>query len=130
MRIGELPIMAAKEASGIGTPIFVADATEIKIHLDVNAAGDGTIKFQGSDTDALPTFSSAQSPTNKWDYVEVIDNEDGASIDGDTGVTLAGAAANQNFTVNVDALTWLCARLTTYTAGEWTVTATQYNESR
>jgi len=127
---GEMPVLAAKGATGIGTPIFVGMATEIKIHLATASSASGTVKFAGSDSDDLPDFSAAKSPTNKWDYIEVIDNEDGTAIDGDTGVTLAGTDDHRNFTVNVDALKWFNAEITAWVAGAWTVTVIPYEESR
>lgn len=35
-------------------------------------------------SDTAPDFSAAQSDTNRWDYIQVKDYEDNASIDGDT----------------------------------------------
>lgn len=125
---GEFPVMTAKAATGIGTPIYVGDATEIKVQLDIAGTATGTVKFQGSDQQDMPTFSSAQSASNKWDYVEVIDNEDGSAIDGDTGVSAAGAADHRNFTINVDAMRWFCANITSYSAGTFTITVVPYDE--
>ena len=94
-----------------------------------------TVKFQGSigkgigaNMDIAPTFSSAASVTNMWDYIEVIDLEDGSAIDGDTGVAVATADDYRMFEANINGLQYLSARLTARTAGEVTVIVRLFND--
>lgn len=89
------------------------------LFLNVNTSGSAnlTMKVQGSRQDAKPDFNASQSATNHWDYVQIKDTEDGSSIDGDTGLVLAGTDDNRNFTVNVDGMAWVTVVITAWSAG-------------
>jgi len=80
-----------------------------------------TVKFQGGISETVPDFSAAQSTTNRWDYVQIIDLEDGASIDGDTGVVLSGTDDQRLFEVNMNHLKWFNAIISGWAAGDVTV---------
>ena len=82
-----------------------------------------TVKFQWSIQDVAPDFSAAQSVTNMWDYIEVIDLEDGAAIDGDTWIAVATADDYRLFEANINALKWISATITARTAWEITLKA-------
>jgi hypothetical protein len=114
-------ILSAQAATGVGNNINVENFRYAVLEFGTASSANLTIKFQGSVSDDAPTFSSAQSVSNHWDYIDVIDLEDGASIDGDTGVAPAGTDDFRLFQVNVDGLKWLCARVTAYAAGSVTV---------
>jgi len=82
----------------------------------------GTIKFQGSAGKTAPVFSTAQSATNEWDYIQIIDLEDGASIDGDTGVGGTLSTDVRLFEINTNLISYLCVTATAKTAGAVKVT--------
>ena len=88
-----------------------------KAALNFSGTSTMTIKFQGSDSLEAPDFNAAQSPTNKWEYLDIIDSEDAASIDGDAGIAPAGTDDNRNFTVNNDSVRWVTAVITAWTQG-------------
>ena len=115
--------MDAKAAAGIGSNIFVKDFNELVASIDAVVGGGEavTIKCQGSIADDAPTFSSAQSATNQWDYVEVVDIQSGTAIDGDTGITISGANENVQVVVNTSGLNWINFILSSIT-GTITVT--------
>lgn len=128
----EHTIMSAKSSAGAGNPVNCADYRFAMVSFATDGGGtaDLTVQFQGAISDGAtaeksPAFGSAQSVTNMWDYVEVIDMEDGAAIDGDTGVAPKGAPADDYrlFQVNVDGLKYFNARITTYAAGSLTIKA-------
>jgi len=102
-------------------------------HLILQLASDGgadanlTVKFQGSVSDEAPDFSAAQSVTNHWDYIQVVDLEDGSTIDGDTGFSFAGVDDYKNFELNINGLKWITASVTARTQGEVTVKIKAYN---
>jgi len=116
-------ILDAKAATGVGNNINVADFKTIMLSYATDGGGDAalTVKFQGSIQDVSPTFSSAQSATNQWDYIDVLDAQSGSSIDGDTGVAVATADDYRLFKVNVGAYRWINARVTARTEGEITI---------
>ena len=130
----EYTILNAKAATGAGNSILVDDFR----HKILEIATDGveesdsiTIKVQGSSSVDAPTFSSAQSVTNKWDYIETVDQEDGSNIDGDTGITIGDADEVRSLVVNVDGLRWITVNVTAISDTEnssVTVTCKLYND--
>jgi hypothetical protein len=124
-------IMDAKAANGVGNNIFVKDYKIIGIQFNTDGGGDaaGKIQFQGSMSEDSPDFSAARSVTNKWDYKEVFDLEDGGSIDGDDGITLAGADDHRELVFNVEGLNWVNAQLSSRTEGEFTITCVPFTNA-
>lgn len=118
-------ILDAKAATGAGTAINMQDYRHAVISFATDGGGDAalTVKVQGSIETTEPTWASAQSVTNHWDYIDVIDLQDGASIDGDTGVAVATADDYRLLQVNCDGLKWLNVIVTARTEGEVTVKA-------
>ena len=109
-----------------GRSIYIGDAEHSVIHLTFSGTPTMTVKVQGGITLDSPDFNAAQSTTNKWDYIDVIDVEDGASIDGDTGFACTGAADNRILEANVNGLSWITVAITAFTAGKVGVTLTAY----
>lgn len=88
----------------------------------LSSAGTGTftIKFCGSMSDTKPNFAAAASATNRRDYVEVNDYEDGTAIDWDTWVAYV-ADVVRAFELNTNAMKRVWAVITSYTAGTITL---------
>lgn len=86
-----------------------------------NEAASGTIKFQASLSDTEPTWSVAKSVTNTWDYVQVIDTEDGSTIDGDTGIVYTNDTDVRLFESNSNNFRWFNVERTSITNGTSTV---------
>jgi hypothetical protein len=122
-------IFEDKGATGVGTAINVEDFIHIIFQVATDGGDDATltVKFQGSISDDAPDFSAAQSATNHWDYIQVVDLEDGSTIDGDTGFSVAGADDYRNFEININGLKWVTASITSRTQGELTVKIKTYN---
>lgn len=121
-------IMNAKDTNGIGAPALVSDFANIV--FAVNSTGNAalTLKFQVSYQKTMPDFSAAQSPTNQWDYVRVVDLEDGSAIDGDTGITFASADDNRMLEADVNGAMWVNAIVSGRSAGAVTVKGTAKNK--
>lgn len=85
--------------------------------LSSASSANFTIKFQGSFAETAPNFAAAQSNTNRWDYIQVKDYQNNASIDGDTGVTFSGTDDVRMFEFNTNGLRWICATITARSAG-------------
>lgn len=119
-------ILSAKAATGTGTAMNVEDFRHAVLALVGAGTSVLTVKIQGSIQKERPDFSAAQSATNQWDYVQIIDLEDASAIDGDSGVALAADEAGRQFEVNTNGLVWLCATVTAYTSGNVTILATAF----
>jgi hypothetical protein len=115
--------LSAKGANGAGSALNVSEHKNISISFATDGGGDAalTVKFQGSIEETEPTWASAQSVTNMWDYIEVVDLENGSPIDGDTGVAVATADDYRLFEMNVNGLKWVNAIVSGRTQGEVTV---------
>jgi len=119
----EYTLLDAKGATGVDKVIDVSDFRHAVISYATDGGADAnlTVKICGSIEDTAPTFTDAQSVTNMYDFVQVKDLEDGSSIDGDTGIAVAGADDYRQFEVNINGLKWLTARVTARSAGEISV---------
>lgn len=119
--------MSAKADTGIGTPILVEDFDTIVVTVTSQDSGSGTVKMQGSIAETRPAFGSAQSATNRWDYVQMKDLEDNSSVDGDDGVVATGTDIARQFEVNVSGLRWFCPVVTARVAGSFNVHVKGYS---
>lgn len=124
-----ITIMNAKDATGIGNYIDVSDYQHAKVSIATASSANLTIKCQGSIEDASPDFSSAQSAANMWDYIDMVDDQNNTSIDGDTGIAFAGTDDVRMLEVNVNGLKWLSFRITARSAGSATVKCKLFNDN-
>lgn len=106
-------------ATTVSSAFNVADFVHVGFTV-ANTGATGTLKFACSMQETAPTFSSTQSVTNRWDYVEIIDLEDGTSIAGDTGIVTTGSTDVRQFELNTNNLRW-CSAIWTRTSGTSTV---------
>ena len=122
-------LLDAAAAASTGTTMLVQDFRNVVFSFDTDGGADAnlTVKFQGSISADAPDFSAARSPSNQWDYINVIDLEDGTSIDGDVGISVAGADDNRQVEANINGLKWISATVTARSAGEITVKARAFN---
>lgn len=118
----------AKAATGAGTAMRVSDFNHITVFIATDGGGDAnlTVKCQGSVEEDAPTWASAQSVTNMWDFIAMTDLEDLSQTDGDTGFVVAGADDYHIYNVNVEGLNWLNFRVTARAEGEVTVIGRQF----
>jgi len=120
-------VLNAKGADGIGTPMYIGDHQHVILEIWF-AAATLTIKFQGSVSESVPDFSAAQALDNLWDYIEVVDLEDGTAIDGDTGISSSGAASDARIVeLNTNGMRWLNLIVSSRSAGSVTVKARSFN---
>lgn len=75
-----------------------------------------TFKFAASDQEAEPNFAATSTATNQWRYIDVIDLQDGSSIDGDTGVALS-TTATRRLEFNSNLSRWVGVVCTAYSTG-------------
>jgi len=80
--------------------------------IDITSEGStGTVKFACSLLDTTPDFSVGPTVTNTWDYVQVVDTEDGNTYEGDTGIVLANSTDVRQFEMNSNNFRWCTAIL-------------------
>lgn len=120
-------ILTAKETTGIGTSALVESFRHLLLTLSSQSNANFTVKFQGSNSDDCPNFSTAQSATNEWDYVQVKDLQDNSTVNGDTGVAFAGTDDVRQFEMNTNGLKWINARVTAISAGSVNVKGKGFN---
>lgn len=68
-------------------------------------------------------FGNPKVINNKWDFIDVVDLEDGASIDGDTGIAFTVPDVRL-VEINVNALDWIAVNCSAYVAGSCSVDVT------
>jgi len=107
-----------------------ADFQHAVLAFDTDGGGDAamTVKCVGSIQKTPPDFAAPQGPDNQYEFIDMIDLQDGASVDGDTGFVVAAADDNRMFEVNVNGLMWISVIATAGTAGEITVNARLFND--
>ena len=101
-------------------------------HIEVTVAAttaSGTLQFACSNQTSAPDFSASSSATNRWDYIEVVDKEDGATIDGDVGITLNATTDVRQFEINENYSTWCSALLSGNTSPAGIGTTSVYLKS-
>jgi len=113
----------------IGVNVFIEDYRNCVFALASDGGGDAdlTVKFQGSILEDCPDFSAAQSATNMWDYIQTMDLQNSAEIDGDNGIVFAAADDNRLLEANINGLRWVNAIISGYTEGEITLRVRLFN---
>lgn len=107
----------------IGNSIYVGDFRNAILTFATDGGSDAamTVQLQGSIQEDAPDFSAAQSVTNMWDYITMIDLEDQSSFDGETGFVVATEDDYKQLEANVNSLKWINCIISGWTAGEITV---------
>lgn len=112
-----------KAATGISKLVYVKDYTNISLAIHGKSSPDLTIKLVGSTMEwtpgayTAPDMTATQGEDNSWDFVQMIDLQNGATINGDTGLVFTGSADDRNLEANVNALIWVALRVTARAAG-------------
>ena len=77
----------------------------------------GTITFVSSDAETQPDFTAAASATNPYDTVQVKLLADNSSVNGATGLAIAGTSAPIRAEFNSNTGRWFGAKVSAYTSG-------------
>ena len=122
---GTTDIFSAQAATGSSNFINVTDFRNAVISLGTASSANMTIKVQGGIGETCPAFASAQSATNRWNYIDIAPlDAAGVVTDGDTGLVFSGTDGNYLFEVNANGLNWLCLTVTARSAGSVTADLT------
>lgn len=112
-----------KAAAGISKLVHVKDFTNIAVAIHGKTSPDLTVKLVGTtmefipDAFTAPDMTATQGEDNSWDFVQMVDLQNGAVINGDTGLVFTGTADDRNLEANVNALVWVALRVTARAAG-------------
>jgi hypothetical protein len=112
-------LLNAVAANGVSAAFNAASFRNIELQL-AQVGFSGTIKLVGSNADAAPDFSAAATASNPWDYVQSIDQIDGSSIAGGTGITSVTVTSIRNLEANTNAFKWFGLVISNYSAGSVT----------
>ena len=117
--------------------LLMNDARNVIFSVETSNSANFTFKVAGSigrcpsdvtgnHTDT-PNFGITQSKTEPYTYVQIIDLDTAAAVNGATGVTTAGTDLHKMYEVNVNGLKYLGLVLTAWSAGTITVKAILFN---
>lgn len=113
---GQTIAFSAQAANGACTPVNMESFRNVEIEV-AQSAFSGTIQFVVSNADTAPNFANAASATNPWSYVQVVDQIDGSSIAGGTGIISTTVTSVRNLELNTNAFKWVGAVVSNYSAG-------------
>ncbi len=105
-------------------PINVLDFRHMIVAISSDGGGTATatIKCVGSINETVPDFAAARSVANNFEFIQMIDKQDGGTgLAGDTGVVFAGADNYLQYEINVNGLKWLSFLPTAGSAGQFTI---------
>ena len=115
-----------------GAVISDAENVDNSRHVVLAIAAEGTptlrIRVKGSVQQDSPNFGAPQTKDNLWFYIMLKDIADGATIDGITGISFAGAAGYRMMEVNTNGLKHFVAEVDNHTDGEVTVYSRAFTE--
>lgn len=114
--------------------LLVEDFRNIILSLETSGSANFTLKFAGSlgkpvvaasdkSSEDTPNFGATQSASNPYQFVQLINLDTAAAINGATGVTSAGTDLHTQYEVNVNALKYFCPIFTAWSAGTFTLKA-------
>jgi len=100
-----------------GKTVYMEDFKIAVISLNTANSAAFKVKLQGAITDIAPDFNAPQSPTNRWDYMDVADYNSTGIIYGDTGITWTGTDDNRILEANQNGLSYITIEVSTWSAG-------------
>lgn len=122
-RIPLRELILNETGTSVSSGIRISDYRNCILEVVGSPSANLKLFIKGAVGDTQPTSwlsTNARSQLNNWDFIEVVDLEDGAAIDGDTGVDLNGNVIRL-LEVNINSLDWLCVHATAVVAGTVTV---------
>lgn len=115
-------LLNAVAANGASVPQNFVSFRDVEIQL-ATTGFSGTIKVVGSNADTAPDFSAAASAANPWSFIQTVDQIDGSSIAGGTGISYTTDTTVKNIEANTNAFKWIGLVISNYSAGSITAKA-------
>lgn len=105
---------------------FVGDYRNAILQFGTTGTATLTAKVAGSVGKSVttepdsPNFGGTVTPTNPYTFLQVINLDTGATVNGATGLAASGADINNTYEINVNAMKYLTLVLTAWTQGSIT----------
>lgn len=119
-------LLAEAAVNGKGIQLYGESFRNIELEI-VMTGFTGTIKIAGSNADTCPDFGAAASLTNPWDFIKCVNQIDGSSVNGGTGITGAASTSVTQLECNTNGFKWICPIVSGYTGGTVTVKGKGYS---
>lgn len=113
--------------------IFVGEYTNINISVETSGSANFTFKCAGSLGKLLsdvtsgygdcPNFGGTQSKSNPYTFLQTINYDTAAAVNGATGITSAGTDLHNQYEININRQKWFTVVPTAWSAGALTVKA-------
>lgn len=114
--------------------LLVDDWVNVVLSVETSGSFNGTFKIAGSlgkpvvtaagkYSEDTPNFGATQSASNPYTFLQIINYDTAAAVNGATGVTSAGTDLHNTYEVNINAVKYLCPVFTAWTAGAVTLKA-------
>lgn len=110
--------------------LSVGDFRNVILSVHTSGSANFTAKVAGSlgkptgnSHGNTPNFGATQSATNPYTFVQIINMDTAATVNGATGITTAGTDLNNSYEVNVNSLKYLTIVPTAWSAGTITIKA-------
>jgi len=114
--------------------LLTTDWANVELSVVTSGSFNGTFKIAGSlgipvttasgkYSEDTPNFGATVSASNPYTFLQIVNLDTGATVDGATGVTSAGTDIANTYEVNINAVKYLTLIFTAWTAGTVTVKA-------
>lgn len=114
--------------------LLVDDWRNVIFSVETSGSFNGTFKIAGSlgnpvttaagqYSEDTPNFGGTQSASNQYSFLQIINLDTAATVNGATGVTSAGTDLHNTYEVNVNAVKYITWVFTAWTAGTVTIKA-------
>lgn len=114
--------------------LLVDDWVNIVLSVETSGSFNGTFKPAGSlgkpintaagkTSEDTPNFGATQSASNPYTFLQTINYDTAAAVNGATGITSAGTDLHNTYEININAVKYFSLVLTAWTAGTVTVKA-------
>lgn len=102
---------------------FIGDHRNVILQFGTTGTATLTVKVAGSvgksvttDPDC-PNFGATVTPTNPYTFLQIINLDTGATVNGATGIAASGADLNNTYEINVNAMKYLTLIPSAWTQG-------------
>lgn len=105
---------------------FIGDFRNAILQVGTTGTATTTIKVAGTlgnpaSESGVPNFGATVSPTNPYTFLQIINLDTAAAVNGATGIVVAGTDINNQYEVNVNAMKYITVIPVTWSAGAITV---------